>query len=337
VRLAIDQAGGGEPLVLIHGLATSRQIWNAVVPALSQKRRVVTLDVPGFGESEPVGTGFELEAVAERIAEGLGAAGVEQPFDLVGHSLGAGVAMTLAWTKPDTVGRPVLVAPAGLAAVPRPASVALSGTAEALLATRRRLAPLTDLRWGRRLLLGFSAADAAGISPTQARMLVEASASARRTTSALSTITRSDLRPLLARCPAPLGAIWGASDRTVPLRVADVIRNARPEAEIGTIKDAGHVVMVERPAAFAAALGGLLSTLPKHATTRCRVFFDPDEGHHFFRRRLRTILALLVGREQHAGEGVATTIDGARELARGGSARERRKTSVGSSADVRAG
>ena len=264
---AIDQVGVGEPLVLIHGLATSRQIWNSVVPALARKRLVVTLDVPGFGESDPVGAGFELEAVAERIADGLAAAGVEQPFDLVGHSLGAGIALTLACSMPDLVRRLVLVAPAGLAAVPRPASVLLSGSADLLLATRRRLAPLTDLGWGRRLLLGFSAADAAGLSPTQARLLVEASASAQRTAVALATITQNDLRPMVARCPAPLAAIWGARDRTVPLRVAEVIRDARPEAEIVTIEDAGHVVMVERPGEFAAALDGLLSRLPKHATT----------------------------------------------------------------------
>ncbi len=267
MRLATDQAGAGEPLVLIHGLATSRQIWNGVVPALARTRLVITLDVPGFGESEPVGAGFELEAVAARIVEGLEAAGVEQPFDLVGHSLGAGIALTLASVRAEAVQRLVLVAPAGLAAVPRPASVLLSGSADLLLATRRRLAPLTDLGWGRRLLLGFSAADAAGLSPTQARMLVEASASAQRTAGALATITRSDLRPIVARCPAPLAAIWGARDRTVPLRVAEVIRVARPEAEIVTIEDAGHVVMVERPGEFAAALGGLLSRLPKHATT----------------------------------------------------------------------
>lgn len=56
------------------------------------------------------------------------------------------------------------------------------------------------------------------------------------------------------------------------------------------------------------------------AIPRCRVFFDPEEGHHFFRRRLRTIIGLLVGRENDAGERVATTIDGARALARGGHA-----------------
>ncbi len=48
---------------------------------------------------------------------------------------------------------------------------------------------------------------------------------------------------------------------------------------------------------------------------RCRVFFDPDEGHHFFRRRLATILAMLVGKHTDAGDDVATSIADARALA----------------------
>ncbi len=51
------------------------------------------------------------------------------------------------------------------------------------------------------------------------------------------------------------------------------------------------------------------------ALPHCRVFFDPDEGHHFFRRRLRQILAVLVGRQRGAGTSVTQTLEGARELA----------------------
>lgn len=47
---------------------------------------------------------------------------------------------------------------------------------------------------------------------------------------------------------------------------------------------------------------------------RCRVFFDPDEGHHFFRSNLAQILAVLVGREAQIGSAVKTTIADAREL-----------------------
>jgi pimeloyl-ACP methyl ester carboxylesterase len=53
----------------------------------------------------------------------------------------------------------------------------------------------------------------------------------------------------------------------------------------------------------------LAVTLP-----RCRMFLDPDEGHHFFRRRLRRILAVLVDHQTDAGEGLATSLDGVRAL-----------------------
>ena len=88
--LGLDDAGSGETLVLIHGLATTRRIWGLVAPGLRETRRVVAVDVPGFGGSPPVGRGFELESVAQRIADGLAEAGIPAPYDLVGHSLGVG-------------------------------------------------------------------------------------------------------------------------------------------------------------------------------------------------------------------------------------------------------
>ncbi|HWF25347.1 MAG TPA: alpha/beta fold hydrolase [Solirubrobacteraceae bacterium] len=267
-QLAIEDSGAGEALVLIHGLATTRQIWGLVAPALAEGRRVVTLDVPGFGESAPAGPGFELAAVAERIARGLAGQGVRAPFDLVGHSLGAGVALTLAAARPRSVRRLVLVAPAGLGRFPRPASYALAAAAEGLLAGRRRVAALADLRWGRRVLLGLAAADGASIAPTHARLMIDASAGAQRTATALATITRANLVPLLRATEAPLGVLWGAEDRTVPARNVALVREARPDVRVLLIERAGHVPMVERPDVFVAALEGLLGALDRDVTTR---------------------------------------------------------------------
>jgi pimeloyl-ACP methyl ester carboxylesterase len=264
--LAVEEFGSGEPLVLVHGLATTRAIWTMVVPALARRRRIVTLDVPGFGESAPAGPGFELEAVSDRIARGLAARGLQAPFDLVGHSLGAGIALTMAAGSPRTVRRLVLVAPAGLAGLPPRATLLLSHGVNHLLALRRRLAALTDLGWGRRMLLAFAAADGARISPTQARMMLAASASAQRSPEAFATIARADLRPLLARAAVPLGVIWGTHDRTVRPRHAQLILAARPDAELVMIERAGHVAMIERPDAFVAVLEALLDRLPNHAT-----------------------------------------------------------------------
>ncbi len=238
-----------------------------MTPALGRSCRVVTLDVPGFGESDPVGPGFELATVADRIRHGLQEAGVEAPFDLVGHSLGAGIALTLAAEHPKAVRRLVLVSPAGLSAMPRPASQLLSAAAERALAARRRLGGLADLAWGRRVLLGFAAADPASIAPTQARMMIDASASAVRTSAAFATITGTDLRPLLHRARAPLGVIWGAQDRTIPVRLAGVVRDERPDADVVIVQRSGHVLMIERPEAFVQALQSVLARLPKDATT----------------------------------------------------------------------
>jgi pimeloyl-ACP methyl ester carboxylesterase len=261
--LSLEMAGEGEPLVLLHGLATDRHIWDCVVPGLAQGRRVVSVDLPGFGRSAPVGAGFELEPVAERIARGLAARGVRGPFDLVGHSLGAGVALTLAAERARAVRRLVLVAPAGLDPLPQPASLLLAAGADAMLALRRSLVPLADLDWGRRLLLALAAADGATIPPSLARQMINASATARRTAPALQTITASDLRPLLTRARAPLGVIWGEADRAVPARQAGTITALRPDARLELLAGAGHVPMIECPDAFTAALERLLQGLPK--------------------------------------------------------------------------
>ena len=266
--LSVNETGEGDPLVLLHGLGTTQEIWSLVTAPLAQSRRVITLDLPGFGESAPVGEGFDLGEVSDRLARALAAQHVTAPFDLVGHSLGGAVALTLAANRPKLVRRLVLVAPAGLQRR-RPAlpGALLGPGANGLFAARRRLAALSDRPWGRRLLLAFAAADGATLSPGQARMMVEASAPAQRIAAATAVIAQADLLPLVRSAPAPLGLIWGRQDRAVPFKVAADILAQRPDAELEVIDWTGHVPMVERPDSFAVALDGILRRLDKHATS----------------------------------------------------------------------
>lgn len=256
--------------MLVHGLAATQDIWSLSAAVLGRHRRTVTLDVPGFGDSAPVGPGFDLEAVADRIARGLTGRRLPVPFDLVGHSLGGAVALTLAAQRPRLVGRLVLVAPAGLRALPPIPARLLGPASEVWYRARRSVAPLSDLRWGRRLLLAATAADPARLSPAQARMMIDASTGAQRIGPALTAIAAGDLLPVLQRVPAPVGLIWGRHDRTVPLEVAQAIVAERPDAPLEVIDDAGHVPMVECPGVFAARLLGLLDRLDKDATTSRR-------------------------------------------------------------------
>jgi 3-oxoadipate enol-lactonase len=246
--------------VLVHGLATTRLIWRRVVPRLGH-RRAVALDVPGFGASPPAGPGFALDAVAAAIGDGLAQAGVPRPFDLVGHSMGGALALSLAARHPESVRRLVLVAPAGLRPVPRPAAEVFAAVSQQLIALRRAGAPLADSAWGRRLLLAGGTVDAEGIPPAEARAMVLASRGATRIRAALAAVVAADLRPALTAVQAPLGLVWGARDRVIPATGIDAVLERRPGAPAVRVPEAGHIAMMERPAAFARALEEILERL----------------------------------------------------------------------------
>ena len=244
--------------MLLHGVGTSRAIWSRVIGPLAQGRRVLAVDMPGFGDSPPPGPGFDLAAVADRIVEGLAL----ERFDLVGHSLGGAVAVATAARHPEAVRRLVLVAPAGLA--PRATSVAaaLGAAAEGAVAVRRSLgrrwAGHASARWA---MFGATVADAGALSPADARLLIDSSAGARRIADGVREALEADLRDDLAAAPMPVALIWGAADRVVPYRGLEPLRRLRPDAAVATLDGTGHIPQLERPAEFAAALERLLGEL----------------------------------------------------------------------------
>lgn len=259
--MLVEDHGSGEPLVLVHGLATTRVIWRRVVPILSAERRVITLDVPGFGGSPPAGAGFDLEEVAARIAAELERAGVPHPFDLVGHSMGGAVALTLAGADPDAVRRLVLVAPAGLRPIPAPGGLAFGIAAAWGIALRRQASPLADLDWGRRLLMTPGTAAPSALPPAEVRAMLAASRGATRIAAALATVASADLRELVRSLPVPVGTVWGERDRIIPPGGVTTLLALRPEAPVRMVERAGHIPMMERPAAFATALDAVLAAL----------------------------------------------------------------------------
>lgn len=88
-RLAYDVAGAGPPLVLVHGLASSRRCWDLVVDDLARDFTVYTVDLPGHGDSAPAPGRSEMPAsqMALALGEFLDEQGIERAH-LAGNSLG---------------------------------------------------------------------------------------------------------------------------------------------------------------------------------------------------------------------------------------------------------
>jgi pimeloyl-ACP methyl ester carboxylesterase len=109
LRLAYrDWGGAGQPIVLIHGLASSYTIWNLVAPRLAERHRVVAVDQRGHGRSDRPSGPFDFSTYVGDLRGFLDALGLERSV-LVGHSWGGNVSVQFAADQPDRTAGLVLV------------------------------------------------------------------------------------------------------------------------------------------------------------------------------------------------------------------------------------
>ena len=113
-RLRYIQVGEGDrAVVLLHGFGGDKDNWLFNLEPLADGRAVYALDLPGHGESDKRVADGSVEGLAATVVGFLDALGIETA-DLIGHSLGAAVAMAVAISAPTRVRSLALLAPAGL-------------------------------------------------------------------------------------------------------------------------------------------------------------------------------------------------------------------------------
>src|SRR5436305_3504404 len=112
-RVSYRRAGWGPAILLIHGIAGSSETWTPVIDSLAEKYTVIAPDLIGHGESAKPRGDYSLGAYASGIRDLLQAIGHER-VTVVGHSLGGGIAMQLAYQFPERCDRLVLVSSGGL-------------------------------------------------------------------------------------------------------------------------------------------------------------------------------------------------------------------------------
>jgi pimeloyl-ACP methyl ester carboxylesterase len=104
----IDE-GSGEPVLLLHGVGASAEVWQPLVKLLANDHRVLAFDLLGFGNSpKPDWPDYNADDHAKSILAGLKRRKVRGPVTIVGHSMGCLVAVHIARLKPKLVKRLIL-------------------------------------------------------------------------------------------------------------------------------------------------------------------------------------------------------------------------------------
>jgi pimeloyl-ACP methyl ester carboxylesterase len=239
----VFEGGEGPPLLLIHGFGGAAWNYEPMAPLLTGRRLIIP-DLPGHGASSPLPAAPTLAGFADVLASLL-----EEPVDVLGHSLGGVVGLRLAERHPHLVRRLVLAAAAGISSSTRLAeiSIALVGLVQPGRIAGRRADRIARSRRLRNLVFGrFEVSNPELLSENAVHGFLRGPTMHTDAIGAGLALARDDPRRDLERVRCPVLVLWGGRDRQVP--VEDGFEYARRlRAPLRVIADCGHLLIGERP------------------------------------------------------------------------------------------
>ena len=108
INLYYETHGTGRPMILLHGGLGTGEMFGPILPQLAQGHQVIAVDLQGHGRTADIDRPLDLRLMAKDIVALIDHLGVARP-DVVGYSLGGGVALQTALAAPDKINRLVLV------------------------------------------------------------------------------------------------------------------------------------------------------------------------------------------------------------------------------------
>lgn len=244
----------GSPVILIHGLGASADIWMKNMDSLAQRHRVYIPDVVGFGLSEKPEEVSSPFCFTQFINDFMVSLEIERA-SLVGHSLGGGIALRYAIGHPDKVDKLVVADGAGLGR-------------EVIYTLKLMSLPLIGelmsypTRFGVSMFFKLAVRNPGIITddiidtyydlfrlPGARRFLLQVVRSIVTLRGGREDLLQPVLRNLHT-ISAPTLIIWGRQDRVLPLKHAYIAREHIPNAKLHIIENCGHITNLECPGEF---------------------------------------------------------------------------------------
>jgi len=246
-------SGDEEPVVLVHGLGGQWQNWLENIPRLAQERRVLALDLPGFGLTpEPADGEISIPGYGRCVDSFCDKLGLGQ-VALVGNSMGGYVAAEVAIQFPQRVSRLTLVSAAGISSADTLQAPILTfgrvatALAANTMARHRQLAarPIT-----RHMSLLLVARHPRLLKADLAYEGFFKGAGKDGFDDALRASLNYDFRDRLPDVKVPTLIVWGEKDSIIPVRDADEFERLIDDSRKVVMRDTGHIPMAERPNTF---------------------------------------------------------------------------------------
>lgn len=263
-RILVESRGQGPDVILIPGLASTSELWRRTADRLDDRYRVHLVTVRGFGPTEAGANaqGAVSAPAAAEIRRYIAQNRLQQPA-LIGHSLGGQIALRVAADAGSAVGRVMVV----------DASPFFPSLVRADVRSQD-VEPLARIAYSTLLLLGDDVlaaqarslgAELGGASYVVFGALGWQGGDRRVLAQGLYEVMTADLRRRLAEITAPVTVVYGWSANEMnPRAQVDALfrsgyRNLRAPARFERIEGAEHMVMIDQPARFHAAVERFLA------------------------------------------------------------------------------
>ena len=237
----------GQVLLLIHGMGSASTAWKPILNQLSELTTVVTIDLPGHGET-PMSKEqlMDPQSLARAVFATMSSHGYER-FHVVGNSLGGWIALEMAAIKPEAIASVIGLAPAGLWLKPFNARYPGTAVARLMASSVKVISPmLLHFEWARKI--GFES-----VSPLWRNLSYETCLDATRAMATSAGYYPAWDAMLKKRFTGqipnsvPLTVIFGVEDRTLPAATCQERSLVPPHTQWIILNDCGHAPMWDHP------------------------------------------------------------------------------------------
>jgi len=261
ISMALEDEGGGIPLLLIHGYPLSRHLWKPQVEGLSKFSRVIAPDLRNHGDSTSVKSSGEkyppyfMEMLADDCVQLLDVLDIDQPVILCGLSMGGYISFSFYRKYPQRVAGLILAATRSSADSPatrenrkKAIDILKSSGSESVIAS---MLPM--------LLSPTTLLDNPALVESVKEMMRSVSLEGM-IGDLMGMMERQDSTPLLADIHVPTLVMVGEDDQIIPRSEAEGMHARISNSQLLLLPQAGHLLNLEQPELFNDAVRSFINS-----------------------------------------------------------------------------